>query len=331
MRKVQVPLAGAALSCLLLGTSGLALAQSATGDGYPNRPIRLIIPFPPGGSTDLYGRTLEPKLSEALGQRVVVDNRPGAGGSVGADLAAKAPADGYTLWVAQTANVAIGPALRKKNPYDPIRDFAAITPIQRAASVFVVAASSPIKTLKDLVAMAKSNPQGTTYASAGVGTAGHINGYMLNKAAGIDMMHVPYKGGSPAMLDLQGGRVTVMATSIGTSAGIIKQGKIRALAVTGVKRAGALPDIPTTAEQGIKGLEVSSWHALMAPAKVPQHLLVRLNRETVRILGLPDVQEKLRSEGGEPSPMSLEDSARFIREEVARWRQALQGADIAVD
>jgi tripartite-type tricarboxylate transporter receptor subunit TctC len=142
---------------------------------------------------------------------------------------------------------------------------------------------------------------------------------------------VPYKGGSPAMFDLQGGRVTVMATSIGTTAGMIKQGKIRAIAVTGAKRAGALPDIPTTAEQGIKGLEVSSWHALMAPAKVPQHLLVRLNKEAVRILGMPDVQDKLRSEGGEPSPMSLEDSAKFIQEEVARWKQALQGADIAID
>lgn len=312
------------------GASGLAQAQAA-GDTYPNRPIRMIIPFPPGGSTDLYGRTLEPKLSEALGQRVVVDNRPGAGGSLGADLAAKAPNDGYTIWVAQTANVAIGPAIRKKNPYDPLRDFEGVSPIQQAASVFVVNAASPVKALKDLVAVARAKPQSTTYASAGVGTAGHINGYLLNKAVGIDMTHVPYKGGSPAMLDLQGGRVTVMATSIGTSAATIKQGKIRAIAVTGAKRAGALPDVPTALEQGIKGLEVSSWHALMTPAKVPQPVLERLNKEMVRILAMPDVQSKLRSEGGEPVPMSLAETAKFIRDEVLQWRRALQGADIAVD
>lgn len=318
----------AMVAAALVSTAVLA---QGSGDAYPTRPIRMIIPFPPGGSTDLYGRTLEPKLSEALGQRVVVDNRPGAGGSLGADLAAKAPNDGYTIWVAQTANVAIGPAIRKKNPYDPVRDFDGVTPIQQAASVFVVNASSPVKQLKDLVAIARAKPQSTTYASAGVGTAGHINGYLLNKAVGIDMTHVPYKGGSPAMLDLQGGRVTVMATSIGTSAGTIKQGKIRAIAVTGVKRAGALPDVPTALEQGIKGLEVSSWHALMTPAKVPQPILERLNREMMRILALPDVQSKLRSEGGEPSPMSLSDTSKFIREEVAQWRRALQGADIAVD
>lgn len=317
-------------AAVAMSLATLAAAQPA-GNAYPNRPIRMIIPFPPGGSTDLYGRTLEPKLSEALGQRVVVDNRPGAGGSLGADLAAKAANDGYTIWIAQTANVAIGPALRKKNPYDPLRDFEAVTPIQRAASVFVVTASSPVKTLKDLVAVARAKPQSTTYASAGVGTAGHINGYLLNKSVGIDMTHVPYKGGSPAMLDLQGGRVTVMATSIGTSAGIIKQGKIRAIAVTGSTRAGALPDIPTALEQGIKGLEVSSWHALMTPAKVPLPILERLNKEMVRILAMPDVTDKLRSEGGEPSPMSLADTAKFVRAEVMQWRQALQGADIAVD
>jgi len=313
-----------------MGVSVPATAQTS-GDAYPTRPIRMIIPFPPGGSTDLYGRALEPKLSEALGQRVVVDNRPGAGGSLGAELAAKAPNDGYTIWIAQTANIAIGPALRKKNPYDPLRDFAAVTPIQRAASVFVVTASSPIKSLKDLVATARAKPQSTTYASAGVGTAGHINGYLLNKSVGIDMTHVPYKGGSPAMLDLQGGRVTVMATSIGTSAGIIKQGKIRAIAVTGSTRAGALPDIPTALEQGVKGLEVSSWHVLMTPAKVAQPVLDRLSKEMTRILTLPDVTDKLRSEGGEPLPMSLADTAKFVRSEVAQWRQALQGADIAVD
>ena len=306
-------------------------AATAAAQTYPSRPIRLIVPFTPGGSTDIYARTLAPRLSDGIGQQVVVDNRAGAGGALGAELAAKAPPDGYTIWIGQTANLAIGPALRKKNAYDPVRDYAPITLVQKASSVIVVAAGSPLKSLADLIAAAKKNPQGITYGSAGIGTAGHINGYLINVAAGIDMTHVPYKGASPAMLDLQAGRITLMATSIGSSAGMIRQGKIRAISTTGAKRARALPDVPTAAEQGLKGFDVATWHAMLAPAKTPAAVITRLNTELVRILNLPDVQEKLMSEGGEVSPTSPEEAASFIRSEVAKWAKVLKSANIPLE
>ena len=316
---------------LFAALAGATFSAFAAEAQYPSRPVRMIVPFTPGGSTDIYARTLSPKLAEALGQQVVVDNRAGAGGALGAELAAKAPPDGYTLWIGQTANLAIGPALRKKSPYDPVRDFAPITLVQKASSAIVVAAGSPLKSLPDLIAAAKKNPQGITYGSAGVGTAGHINGHLINKAAGIDMTHVPYKGASPAMIDLQAGRITLMATSIGSSAGMIKQGKIRAIATTGAKRARALPDVPTAAEQGLKGFDVSTWHAILAPAKTPQAIIDRLNRELVRILGTPDIQEKLSSEGGDVSPTTPAEAAAFISNEVAKWAKVLKDANIPLE
>lgn len=316
---------------LVLALVAPLLPNATFAQNYPSRPIRFIVPFPPGGGTDLNARTIEPKLSEALKQQVIVDNRAGAGGTVGAELAARAPADGHTIWIGQTANLAIGPALRKKNPYDPLVDFIMITPIQKASSVVVVSAGSPLKSLQDLIAFAKKNPQGTTYASAGIGTGGHINGYLLNKVAGVDMTHIPYKGASPAMVDLQGGRVTVMLTSIGSSAGMIKQGKIRALATTGLKRARALPDAPTVAEQGYPNFDINTWTAILVPSKTPAGPIALLNREIVRILGMPDVQEKLRVEGGEVIPMTLEESVKFFSAEVAAWKQMLKGANIPID
>jgi tripartite-type tricarboxylate transporter receptor subunit TctC len=307
------------------------LATASNAQTYPARPVRMIVPFTPGGSTDIYARTLSPKLGDALGQQVVVDNRPGAGGTLGADLAAKSPPDGYTLWIGQTANLAIGPALRKKSPYDPVRDFAPITMVQRASSVLIVNAGSPLRSLKDLIAYAKKTPGGATYGSAGIGTTGHINGFLVAKVAGIELLHVPYKGASPAMLDLQAGRITMMATSIGSSAGMIKQGKIRALATTGAKRAPALPDVPTAAEQGLTGYDVSSWHAVLAPAKTAAPIITRLNRELVAILKLPDTQEKLSSEGGEVMPTTPEEAGSFIRNEVAKWSKLLKDANIPLE
>jgi len=306
-------------------------AAGVQAQSYPSRPIRLIVPFPPGGSTDTYARILGPRLAEGVGQQVVVDNRAGAGGALGAELAAKAPADGYTIWLGQTANLAIGPALRRNSAYDPVRDFAAITLVQKASSVLVVSPGSPIKSLNDLIAMAKKNPQGVTYGSAGVGTAGHLNGHLVNAAAGIDMTHVPYKGASPAMLDLQGGRITLLATSIGSSAGLIRQGKIRAIATTGAKRARLLPDVPTAAEQGLKGFDVTTWHAMMAPAKVPPQVVELLNRKFVRSLGLPEVREKLMSEGGEVTPTTAREAAAFVTSEVEKWGGVIRKANITAE
>jgi len=291
----------------------------------------MIVPFTPGGGTDLYARLLSPKLADALAQQVVVDNRAGAGGAIGAELAAKAPPDGYTIWIGQTANLAIGPALRRKSPYDPTKDFAPITMVQRASSALVVSATSPIRTVKDVIALARKTPGSVTYGSAGVGTTGHINGYLVGKIAGIELVHVPYKGASPAMLDLQAGRITLMATSIGSSAGLIKQERIRAIATTSTKRARALPDVPTAAEQGLTGYDVTSWHAILAPARTPGPVIARLNKDLVAILKLPDTQEKLSSEGGDVIPATPEETAGIIRSEVAKWAKLLKGANIPVE
>jgi tripartite-type tricarboxylate transporter receptor subunit TctC len=320
-----------AFVCIFGAIFAAFAADGVQAQNYPSRPIRLIVPFPPGGSTDTYARILGPRLAEAVGQQVVIDNRAGAGGALGAELAAKAPADGYTIWLGQTANLAIGPALRKNNAYDPERDFAAITLVQKASSVLVVSPGSPIKSLNDLIAIAKKNPQGVTYGSAGVGTAGHLNGHLVNVAAGIDMTHVPYKGASPAMLDLQGGRITLLATSIGSSAGLIRQGKIRAVATTGAKRARLLPDVPTAAEQGLKGFDVTTWHVMMAPAKAPPQVIELLNREFVRSLMLPEVQEKLMSEGGEVTPTTAREAAAFVKSEVAKWGGVIRKANITAE
>ena len=319
------------LSTALAMALAAATPPAAEAQTYPSRPLRMIVPFTPGGSTDIYARALSPRVADALGQQIVIDNRPGAGGAMGAQLAAAAAPDGYTIWIGQTANLAIGPALRKSGAYDPIRDFAPITLVQKASSVVVVSASSPLKSLQDLITMAKKNPGGVTYGSAGVGTAGHINGYLINVAAGIDTTHVPYKGASPAMLDLQGGRIALMVTSIGSSTGMIKQGKIRAILTTGARRARLLPDVPTAAEQGLTGFNVVTWHAILAPAKVSAQDITRLNREFVRVLKLPETQDALMAEGGDVTPTTPADAAAFIRDEVAKWGKALKGANITLE
>ncbi len=311
--------------------AGLWFSASADAQTYASRPIRWIVPFLPGGSTDIYSRVLGPKLSEALGQQVVIDNRPGAGGSLGAELAAKAPADGYTIWMGQTNNLAIGPALRTKNAYDPVRDYAPITLLMKAPQVLVVVAGSPITTVKDLIAAAKKNPGGLTFGSAGVGSSGHIGGVLFNMAAGIDITHVPYKGASPAMVDLRAGRITLLNTSLASAAQLTKEGRIKPVATTGLTRARMLPDVPTIAESGIPGFETTSWHGMVAPAKVSPQVIARLNAEFVKILAQPAVQEKLLSEGGEITPSTPAEFASFLRSEVTKWAKVIKEAKITVE
>jgi len=226
-------------------TAPAVLAQTAattSGPAYPLRPIRFIVPFPPGGGTDIYARIIAPKLSEALRQQVVVDNRSGAGGALGAELAARAPADGYTIWIGQTSNLTIGPAMRTRTTTTPIKDFAPISLLSKAPQVMVVNADSPLTSLKDLVALAKSSPPGKlTYATAGIGGSSHLNGELFNQMAGVKITHVPYKGASPAMVDLRGGRVTYMGTSLASAAQFIKEGRIRGIATTGAKARSHAP------------------------------------------------------------------------------------------
>ncbi len=317
---------------LLTAVQSLAgYAQTTQAQIYPARPIRFIVPFPPGGSTDIYARIIAPRLSEKLGQQVVVDNRAGAGGALGAELAAKAPPDGYTIWLGQTNNLAIGPAMRARNSYDPIRDFSPITLLMRAPQVMVVNAGSPITSVKDLVAAAKKNPGSMSFASAGIGSGGHLSGELFNQAAGINIVHVPYKGAAPAMIDLLGGRITYLATSLASAAQFMKEGKIKALATTGTQRARMLPDVPTVAEAAIPGFDVESWHGMLAPAKVPREVVLRLNRDIVSILGQPEVRKLLLSEGGDITPTTPEEFAAFLRTEVTKWARVIKQANITLE
>jgi tripartite-type tricarboxylate transporter receptor subunit TctC len=317
---------------LLLGgvAAGLATPE-AHAQSYPARPIRWIVPFPPGGSTDIYSRVLGPRLAEALSQQVVIDNRPGAGGALGAELAAKAPSDGYTIWMGQTNNLAIGPALRTKNAYDPIRDYAPITLLMKAPQVYVVVAGSPIASVKDVIAAAKKNPGGLTYGSAGVGSAGHISGALFNMSAGVDITHVPYKGASPALIDLRAGRITLLNTSLASAAQMTREGKIKPIATTGLTRARMMPDVPTVAESGIPGFETTSWHGMLAPAKVSPAIVNRLNAEFAKILAQPAVLEKLLSEGGEITPSTPQQFAAFLQAEVTKWAKVIKQAGITVE
>ena len=323
-------MAASAAAAALIIVPGAHAGESAA-QAYPSRPIRWIVPFPPGGSTDIYSRILGPRLADAVGQQIVIDNRPGAGGALGAELASKAPADGYTIWMGQTNNLAIGPALRSKNAYDPVRDFSPITLLMKAPQVYVVVAGSPIGSVKDLIAAAKKNPGGLTYGSAGVGSSGHISGALFNQSAGVDITHVPYKGASPALIDLRAGRITLLNTSLASAAQLTREGKIKAIATTGSTRARMMPDVPTVAESGLPGFETTSWHGMLAPAKVAPPIIARLNSELVKILAVPAVQEKLLSEGGEITPSTPHQFATFLQAEVTKWAKVIKQAGITVE
>ena len=315
-----------AVCCALFAASWASHAQT-----YPTRPIRFIVPFPPGGSTDIYSRILGPKLAESLKQQVVIDNRAGAGGALGAELAAAAPSDGYTIWMGQTNNLAIGPAMRKKNNYDPIRDFSPITLLMVAPQILVVNAGSPITNVRELIATAKKSPGTVTFASAGIGSSGHITGELLNQAVGIQTTHVPYKGASPAMIDLRGGRVTYLATSLAAASQFVKDGRIKAIATTGLQRARIYPDVPTAHESGLPNFEVTSWHGMLAPAKVPRDIILRLNKAFHAIVEKPDVRDALLSEGGDLMLGTPDAYAAFLKNDVVKWAAVIKKAGITAE
>jgi tripartite-type tricarboxylate transporter receptor subunit TctC len=309
----------------------LATAPAAQAQSYPSRPIRFIVPFPPGGSTDTYARIIGVKMAEGLGQQLVIDNRAGAAGSLGAELAAKAPPDGYTIVLGQDGNLVIGQAARSKTNYNTLTDFAPISLVVRTPQVIVVNDTSPLKSVKDLIAAAKAKPGSLTYASAGVAGSSHVLGTFFNMAAGIDTVHVPYKGGAPGMFDLRAGRVSYMVTSLVSSLAFVREGRARLLATTGAKRSHLFPDVPTMAESGFPGFESTLWHGVLAPAKVPRAVVVRLNREVVRVLAMPDVQKLLQAEGGVVSPSTPEEFEAFLRAEVSKWTKVIKQAGITLD
>src|SRR5687768_14276587 len=312
--------------CGMLETTAIVHAQS-----YPSRPIRFIIPYPPGGSTDTYSRIIANRLSEALGQPLVFDNRAGAAGSVGAELAAKAPPDGYTLVLGQDSNMVVGQAVRKHKNYDTLKDFAPISLVVRTPQVMVVNDASPFRSVKDLIAAAKAKPGTLTYATAGVAGSSHVLGSFFNIAAGIDTLHVPYKGGGPGMLDLRAGRVSYMMTSMVSAMNQVKDGRARLLAVTGPKRSPLFPDVPTLGESGFPGFETILWHGVMAPAKVPREVVTRVNREVVKVLAMPDVQKPILAEGGAVSPSTPEEFTAFLRADVERWTKMIKQTGITLD
>ncbi len=304
----------------------IASASAALAQSFPSKPLRFIVPFPPGGSADILARTIGQKMSEGLGQSVVVDNRPGAGTAIGAEATAKSAADGYTIMIGTVSSHAINPSLNAKLAYDPIRDFTPISPVASIPFALLVHPSLPAKNIEELIGVARSKPGVLNFSSAGNGTSNHLAGELFKSMARIDLVHIPYKGSAPALNDLLAGQVNMMFDLVLTAAPHVKAGTVRAVAVTGKERSGVLPTVRTIAESGLPGYEVSAWFGIFAPANVPLPIVQSLNKEVVRIMQLADVRERLASQGAEPMSGSSEAFAEFVRIELAKWSGVVKAA-----
>lgn len=309
----------------------LATAIGAQAQAYPNKPIRLICPFPPGGAVDIASRAAAHTLSQLLGQPVTVDNRPGAGGNIGAEITAKSAPDGYTLLMTTSGIMAINPALYSKIPFDSIKDFAPISMLVSLNNVLVLHPSVPAKSVQEVVAMAKAQPGKLTYASSGNGTSIHLSGELFKTMAGVDMLHIPYKGSAPAVTDLLAGQVNMMFDNIPSSLPHIKAGKLRALAVTGAKRSPQLPDLPTIAEAGITGYDSYVWFGVVAPAGTPPEIIARLNAALVKTAATPAFRDRLTEQGYEVLSSTPEQMANNIRGEIAKWGKIVKASGAKVD
>ena len=315
-----------------LAALGIALAQASFAQtGYPSRTISMVVGFAPGGGTDTVARIVAPKLAASIGAAVVVENKAGAGGNVATDHVAKAAPDGYTILLGNVGSLAVAPFLVAKLPYDPLRDLAPITMAVVFANVLVVDPALPIKDLADFVKVAKEKPGAISYGSSGIGGAGHLAGELLKQMAGIDIVHVPYKGGGPAMQGMLGGQVQAIFATPVSAGGQIKAGKIRAIATTGATRSIHLPDVPTVAESGYPGYEALNWYAYLAPAATPRPIIERLNAELVRALKAPDVREQLDRQGVEPQPGTPEELRKYMERELATWGRVVKEAKIEVN
>ncbi len=318
----------AAARVLLIASSGLMAAGPATAaDVYPSKTIRLVVPFAPGGGSDIVARLLSPKMTEALGQTVVVDNRAGASANLGAAIVAKAAPDGYTLLLAN-ANYTINPSLFKSLPFDPVREFAPVALLANVTNVLAIHPSIPAKSVKELISFAKAHPGQLNFASPGNGTSSHLAGELFRQVAKIEVVHIPYKGATPAITDLIAGQVSFTMASVLSVLPYAKQGRLRMLAVTTAKRSGALPDIPTISEAGLPGFEVSNWYGILATGGTPRPAVDRLNSELARIARVPDLAEKLAAQGADPATGTPEEFERFIQAELKKWSAVVRSAGI---
>ena len=303
-------------------------AQPAATGAYPNRPIRAVVPLAPGGGTDTVARLVAGKLSEGLGQQIVVDNRGGGGGVVGTELVAKATPDGYTLLVGSITTNAVNPALYKKLPYDHLRDFAGISMIGTVPNALVVHPSVPAKSMKDFLAYAKANPGKINYGSSGIGSAPHLSMELIRSLTGVSMTHVPYKGAGAAVADVLGGQIQALCSSLAGLLPHVKSGRVRALGVTTARRNPQLPDVPTIAESGIPGYEVTIWYALYVPAGTPKAIIARLNAETVKALGSADLKERLTLQGLDVGSSTADELTAFTKAETVKWAKVVKDAGV---
>ena len=322
-------LATLALRGLALAAS-LAASATAMAQPYPSKPVHLIVPFPPGGVTDLVGRIIAQRLSEGLGQQVIVENRGGGAGSIGAQMAARAAPDGYTLFMG-TATHAINATLMPNVGYELTRDFAPITLVASVPLLLAAHPSVPANDVKSLVAFAKGKPGQLNFASGSTGSASHLAGEMLKMAAGLDMTHVPYKGGGPALQDLIAGHVSIMFENMPSILPHVQGGKLRGLAVTGAKRSPAMPELPTMIESGFPGFEAGSWYGLYAPAGTPPQVLQKLHAEMMKALRTPEMQKQLSAQGADPVGNSPQEFAAFMRDEIAKWAKVIRDSGAKLD
>jgi len=321
------------LYCVRAFAAALAIVAAPVAFGqaaYPTKPVRIVVPFPAGGTTDIIARATAQKLSEAWGQQVIVDNRPGAAGNIGAELVAKSAPDGYTLLMGTVGTHAINSSLYAKMPYDHVKDFAPVILVAGVPNVLVVNPEVPVKTVPELIAYVKANPGKLNFASSGSGTSIHLSGELFKTMTGVQMTHVPYKGSAPALTDLIGGQVQLMFDNLPSSLAFIKAGKLRALAVTSTTRAAALPDVPTVADF-VPGFEASSWFGLLAPAGTPPAVIAKINGEVAKWLATPEAREKLTAQGANIAGGAPEDFAKHIQAETAKWAKVVKDSGAKVD
>lgn len=313
---------------LAAGAAAPVLAQAA--DQYPTKPIRLVIPFPPGGGTDILSRVMANKLTEATKWTVVPENKAGAGGTIGISEAAKAPANGYDMVMGQKDNLILGPYLYKNLPWNPLKDLTPVAHVAYTPVIIATSVNSPYKTIADVVAAAKASPNKVTYGSPGNGTSIHIAGHMFEKAAGVQLTHVPYKGSNPALMDAIAGNVDLLVSSIPSAIGQIKAGKLRPLAVTSAQRSTSLPDVPTMQEQGMKGFDVSTWYGLFMPAGTPADIATKMNAEVNKLLALPEVQQAILAQGAEPKAMSIAEFDKMYRADFTNSKALVEASGASI-